>query len=261
MKSIFLLIIVALMSVNAFAQSLNDYKYVLVPSRYSWLNKADKYQINSLTTFLFNKYGFEAIQKGNPLPSDFNKNGCNALTADVIKVDSFLKIKLKISLINCQGDILFTSEEGVSNKKDYKWAYREALREVFYFIEKLNYKYKEGNIYVDSNKTDNKESATSLDSSISFAQGHIRKSDLIGLEGNKYRSQDGSYSLDIEEQSLVFYSGMKVIGSIIPKKETFEYSIKTKEFFGKGYFKDNVFIVEREIKGVQGVIKMIFVKQ
>ena len=88
------------------------------------------------------------------------------------------------------------------------------------------------------------------------------KLEIASLETNEYLSQDGSYLLKVESQRLVFYEDDKTIGSLIlDKKYNNKYLIKTSEFSGNGYFQtDEVFIVEREIKGIQGSIKMVFVK-
>ena len=49
--------------------------------------------------------------------------------------------KLKIELVNCNNEVIFTSKEGKSKEKDYKKAYHEALRNAFQSISELNYSY------------------------------------------------------------------------------------------------------------------------
>ena len=47
---------------NSYSQkSLNDYTYVVISEQFEFQNEKDKYQLNSLTKFLFNKYGFHAF--------------------------------------------------------------------------------------------------------------------------------------------------------------------------------------------------------
>ena len=41
-------------------KSLSEYGYVEVPRLYEFLYEEDQHQLNSLTKFLFNKYGFNA---------------------------------------------------------------------------------------------------------------------------------------------------------------------------------------------------------
>jgi len=47
-------------SVGFSQESLSDYSFVVVPEKYDFVSEADKYQLNSLTKFLFNKHGFNA---------------------------------------------------------------------------------------------------------------------------------------------------------------------------------------------------------
>lgn len=273
MKSFYALLFFALISFNSIAQAVNEYKYVIVPDRYSWAGAADKYQVNSLTTFLFKKYGFEAYQLGEILPSDMNAGACNALTADVTEDSSILRTKLKVILKNCKGEIVFISDEGTSKEKEYKKAYHEALRSAFLSIKELEY------TYVGSSKSVKEESnnlSTPSTTSVDVQKDESVQEVAKVLEAPKvpevvtttqkvttvdrYISQDGTYRLEVSKESLVFYEGSKVIGMLVPKASS-SYPVKTSEFNGKGYFVNEQFIVEREIKGVQGVIQMIFEKE
>lgn len=44
-------------------ESLNGYKYVVVPEKFDFLKSEDLYQINSLTKFLLNKEGLLLFSK------------------------------------------------------------------------------------------------------------------------------------------------------------------------------------------------------
>jgi len=142
MKKI-LIIFLALVSVTStFAQkNLNDYKYVIVPYKYDFVNEKDKYQLNSLSQFLFNKYGFEAIMEDANFPTDLIKNRCLGLRSDVIKESGIFTSKLKVQLKDCNGDIIYATKTGSSREKDYKVAYNIAIREAFKDFEHVNYKY------------------------------------------------------------------------------------------------------------------------
>lgn len=264
MKSRFLLAIAILMSLNIFAQSLNDYKYVLIPSRYAWTDVADKYQVNSLTSFLFNKYGFEAFQLGSVLPFDMNRSSCNTLTADVIENDSFSRVKLKVVLKDCEGKTVFITEEGTSKNKDYKWAYHEALREAFLSIEDLKHEYN-GRSDVNNSSIEVLPEPARVDAEVMTNEQVKEKTNTIVetdslLKIGTYKSQDGSYYLAVFDNSIIFYADSKKIGDLALGDERM-YPVNTSEFSGSGYFIGNQFIIEREIKGIQGVIKMIFEKE
>lgn len=163
MKTKYILLIIVFVTVsNVFSQnSLNDYKYVIVPEAYSFLKKPNKYQINDLTVFLLKKNGFEALKADDEFPEDLTKNGCLGLRTDVIKESGFLKTKLKVELKNCNGVTVFTSEIGETREKDYKKAYNLALRDAFKSFEDVNYKYMPNN-KLTVQETSNSENQVTL---------------------------------------------------------------------------------------------------
>ncbi|MDH7444786.1 hypothetical protein [Aquimarina sp. 2201CG14-23] len=129
-------------TINLYSQkTVNDYKYVIVPEGYSFFSENDAYQLNSLSKFLFNKYGFKAFVNNEELPEDLKANGCLGLRADVKKNSGLFLTRLAIELKNCNGIVVFTSKEGKSKEKDYKKAYHEALRDAFMDIQGLGYVY------------------------------------------------------------------------------------------------------------------------
>jgi len=142
MKKILIIFLAFASVTSSFAQkSLNDYKYVIVPYKYDFLNEKDKYQLNSLSQFLFNKYGFEAIMEDAEFPTDLIRNRCLGLRSDVIKESGVFVTKLKVQLKDCNGAIVYTTKLGTSREKQYKVAYNIAIRGAFEEFETLNYKY------------------------------------------------------------------------------------------------------------------------
>ncbi len=143
LRRFFIPLIALIMSYSVNSQSLNTYKYVVVPDSYDFLKgEKDRYQLNSLTQFLFKKYGFTAILKGEPFPEDLENEGCNALYANVNNASSMFTIKLAVELKDCKNTIVFTSQPGRSKSKEFKKGYQEALRAAFMDVKKLNYFYK-----------------------------------------------------------------------------------------------------------------------
>lgn len=139
-KYIFTLIAFILV-INIFAQTnLNDYKYVVVPKNYNFLNEADKYQLNSLSKFLLEKEDFRVFFDDD-LPEELAENRCLGLLVKVLENKSMLKTKLTAELIDCKNNVVFKSKEGVSKEKDYKKAYHEALRDAFQSFKSINYSY------------------------------------------------------------------------------------------------------------------------
>jgi hypothetical protein len=139
---LFTLILSCFFIASLFSQnSINNYKYVIVPYKFDFLKTKNQYQLNDLTKFLFDKYGFEAIMEGSDYPADLMANRCLALKSDVFKDSGMFKTKLKVELKDCNDKIVYTSKIGESRVKEFKTAYNLALRDAFKSIEALNYKY------------------------------------------------------------------------------------------------------------------------
>ena len=126
---------------STFGQDLNSYKYVIVPSGFDFLKETNQYQLNELTKFLFDKYGFEVYSENEELPKELDQNRCKALFADVKNNSGLFSTKLAVVLKDCKNNEVFISDEGSSREKDYKTAYHEALRNAFESLTTLNYKY------------------------------------------------------------------------------------------------------------------------
>jgi hypothetical protein len=154
---------------------VDNYKYIIVPLKYEFLSDADQYQINSLTKFLFNKYGYTAFLENDPFPEDLRNNRCLALKADVIKDrGGFLSTKLKINLLDCNGQLIVSSKTGKSREKEFKISYNLALRDAFETFQFYNYTYKAdpkivalptstSNNSVDQNVEDPKKAQSEID--------------------------------------------------------------------------------------------------
>lgn len=141
-KAFFIFSFLILACLNAFSQSnINDYKYIIVPNQYDFLKENDRYQINSLTEFLFNKYGYQAYMQDEEFPQDLHNNRCLGLTADVINESNMFKTKLRIDLIDCNGIVVQSSKFGESREKVFAKAYNLALRDAFSTFQNMDYVY------------------------------------------------------------------------------------------------------------------------
>jgi hypothetical protein len=159
-------LVACFVATTVFSQaSLNAYKYVIVPNKYDFLKEKNQYQLNALTKFLFEKYGFEALMEGSDYPEDLAVNRCLALNSDVLKDSGLFKTKLTVELKDCNGKTVFTSKVGESREKDFKSAFNLALRDAFESVEALEYKYEpnENNVAtVAVNTTAKNETASEI---------------------------------------------------------------------------------------------------
>jgi len=142
-KKIIVTISFIILSIYGMAQNnLNDYKYIIVPKKFDFSKGEDQYQLNSLTKFLFNKYGYKAYFVDEDFPEDLKGERCLALTAEVSNEKSgMFKTKLEINLKDCYGKKIMISKIGESRLKKFDKAYNEALRSAFETYQNFEYSY------------------------------------------------------------------------------------------------------------------------
>ena len=170
---------------KSFSQkSLNDYSYVIVSEQFEFQQEKDKYQLNSLTKFLFNKYGFHAyFDREVPL----NVFRCDGLWAEAEGTPGFIITKVQLVLRDCTGEVIYRTNYGKSKVKDYKKAYYESVRNAFNDIIKLNVNQKDIEVIdIDittdtQNPTDNTKNLSVVETSI-IATNSIKKKPLKKVE-------------------------------------------------------------------------------
>jgi hypothetical protein len=136
------LFILVLFTVTAYSQNtINNYKYVLVPQKFTFAREDNQYGLNNLLKMLLEEKGFTAFVGNAQLPPELAANKCNALTAEVAEKKGLFVTNLTLLLKDCQGNIIFKSKEGKSREKEYPVAYSGALREAFTSLDNEPYKY------------------------------------------------------------------------------------------------------------------------
>ncbi|QQX75404.1 MULTISPECIES: hypothetical protein [Aequorivita] len=149
MKRILLLAFAIFLTISVGAQqtNLSEYSYIVVPDQFDFLNEKDKFQLNSMSKFYFEKSGFNAYM-ADEAP---NANRCDGLYANVEKLKSILGTKLQIVLKDCNNQEIYRSQEGKSKYKEYDKTYQDALRKAFNSVEMLGVNQKDV-ILIDDNR-------------------------------------------------------------------------------------------------------------
>ena len=125
------IVLFLLFSAFGFAQNLNHYQYALVPSKFSFLKEENMYNLNVLSKLYLQKYGFETYLDNETYSTSFASDNFNKVCMDVVNNSNVFTTKLSIVVKDCKNNILFQSEEGKSNEKEFKVAYTMALRQTF----------------------------------------------------------------------------------------------------------------------------------
>ena len=171
----YIILLLVLFSSLGFSQTINDYKYAIVPSKFSFLKEKNQYRLNLLTKLLMEKYGFVTFFDTDILPSEVAENNCNKVFVDVLSNGNMFVTKLSVVLKDCKNTVLFTSLEGKSQEKDYLISYNQALREAFNSFDALHYKYNDS----DVSKISNTINDVSLSQIALFAQPIVNGFQLI----------------------------------------------------------------------------------
>ncbi len=137
---IFLFFLISVTTKIYSQKSLNEYSYVIVSEQFEFQKEKDKYQLNSLTKFLFNKYGFHAFFD-REVPNNVKR--CDGLWAEAVGSPGFIYTRVQLILTDCNGVEVFRTKFGNSKIKDYQKAYYESMREAFEDIKLLHVQQKD----------------------------------------------------------------------------------------------------------------------
>lgn len=109
------------------AQQMNDYKYIIVPEKFSDFEK-NQYQLNFLLKQLLNKKNYTVLSdNAETWPDEVKENPCLALKTDVVKESSWRKNILNVIFTKCNGTDSF-KYNGTSNIKEFKEGYQDAMK-------------------------------------------------------------------------------------------------------------------------------------
>jgi hypothetical protein len=218
------LLLLVLMSSYAFSQSINNYEYVIVPLKFTDFKDPNKYNLNNNVKFLLQKYGFKAYMASDSIPNEIANASCKKLYADIVKDNSMFTTKVKVVLKDCKDKVVYESDFGKSNEKEFAKAYSEALRESGKSFDKLNYKY-------------NGKNDISLEQAATKTNGIVQQ-----LEDNLQNADATPASSSVTDTELFFFAqpianGFQVVNSE-PKviMKMFSTSVK------------NVFLATKEAK-------------
>lgn len=232
-------------------KTLSDYSYVVVPEQFEFLNEKDKYQLNSISNFLFNKHGFHSFMS-HEIPE---AKRCDGLYADLERGKAFLRTKFSIILRDCDGNEVYRSPQGVSKFKEFKKAYQDALRRAFLHIEELDVQQKEI-IYFESKEAELEESNTSVIKPVETVNSEkLNKSEMNETEivlssppqskfsnysygGNSYLLRKTSSGYLLYEEDTTTEDGLLLVATIELQKGSKILFIETSGNIFKGSFDD-----------------------
>ena len=139
----YLLLLLLFTTLSGYTQNtINNYKYILVPEQYSFFKEVNQYGLNNLTRKLLEEKGFTVYFDNENLPVEIAGNKCKAMTADLTEKKGMFTTTLTLILKDCQGNVIFKGKEGKSREKEFTAAYTEALKNAFISLNDLPYAFK-----------------------------------------------------------------------------------------------------------------------
>lgn len=141
MKRFLASVVFLLITFSCFSQDLNSYKYVVVPYKFDFLKKHDKYRVNTLMRHLFKKKGFIVLYDNEQFPEELADDRCLALYTDITNDSNIFTTKMAIILRDCSNQTVMQTAFGRSKIKAYEKGYNQALRRAFEEIKSKNYTY------------------------------------------------------------------------------------------------------------------------
>jgi hypothetical protein len=125
MKKIVLLFVLFTYS---FSIAQENYKYVIVPKKFSFFSDENEYNTSSMTKAFFEKEGFVVYYDTDEFPSELASNRCLALYVNALKKSNMFVTKVNFELKDCANKVIYTSIQGSSKEKEYQKSYNESFR-------------------------------------------------------------------------------------------------------------------------------------
>jgi hypothetical protein len=200
MNKVFTLIAFLFFSVTTIAQSsLNNYQYVLVPSKFKFLKEKDPYQMSSIIKKFFEGRGFKAFLDDETIPDEVLNNSCNKIYLDLEENNSMFVTKIKLIGKDCKGTVLINSQEGTSREKDYKIAYYQSLVTVLKSIDLSNYKFNGETVSQNNGVAETKSTIVAQNEVLSVGAENKNNDNLLTAE----RVENGYLLIDSNNSIVV----------------------------------------------------------
>lgn len=142
MKKYILIVLLFITSVVT-AQSINDYKYIVIPMKFQFQKSPNQYRLSTNAKYFLTNNGFTVYYNDAVFPTDLAKDKCKALYFDLQETSGYFMTKLTITLKDCQNNIIYTSKVGKSKEKEFEKSHNEALAFALEDIKLLKYNYVE----------------------------------------------------------------------------------------------------------------------
>jgi hypothetical protein len=227
MKKIFYLL--SFIAFSSYAQqSINDFKTTILPLKFDFQEENNQYRFNSSLKFELEKLGFKILT--TPSIHEINiQSKCDYLYLDVKNLSNSLSTKVQLNFVDCNGNVLFQSEEAKSKEKAKEKAFKEVVKLLMFSIKDINYQY-------------------------NGKEAHSSTSEVTSRNQNKFVPFDASqtlYAQKIENGFQLIDTTPKVVMNMTQtsRPDTFMAEDLINQRSGIVFKKDNLWIYEVVVEG------------
>lgn len=139
MKNVFL-VVFGLFSILSYSQKINEYEFIMVPTKFEFQRSENEYRLNTLLKYRLEDYGFKAFYTSDQINNNY-ADRCLYLNANVVNESTMFLTKLYIVFKDCNNAIIFQSDIGTSKVKPRKEAYNEALESALKSVKAIHYNF------------------------------------------------------------------------------------------------------------------------
>ena len=233
------LFLIALTSTQA--QSVTDYKYVIVPQFFKDFAKED-YQLNTGLKTALRKKDYDIVVE-NSIPLDVQINPCLATTANIENSSTNFRNRIIVTFADCKNKVI-GSYEGVSKEKDFVKGYQEALTIAMNQVGKQNAK----NLPLTKIEPPTTSAVKETTSQIA-----TQEPSKTAENKNIYKSNGKNFTTATTNKNefvLIDQDNSKVIAQFYPSSQQNVYHVTVISSMGNyetiGYVKDNQIIIENK---------------
>lgn len=137
-KNVFLLLFL-MSGISARAQ-FDAFKYVVVPAQFEAFKQANMHKTSTLVKYHLDQRGYPAVYDLGR-PDDLKKAPCTAVYTQFVDDSNLFATRVRLRFVDCDGKIVFETQEGYSKEKEYKEAYKEVIEEAFASFDGMSYTY------------------------------------------------------------------------------------------------------------------------
>ncbi len=131
MKKFLFLMLFTCLGLGVQAQGLSA-KYVQIKKVYNFQEEFNEYRVNFFLKYQLEEAGYTVFYENQELPQEVKADPCKMLKCNVERDKSMLATKLKVTLVNCKNETVFTAN-GESREKKRSKSYVDALKNAFEF--------------------------------------------------------------------------------------------------------------------------------